>query len=87
MLRLVPLRPVVRNVSLNVARRCCGTPCSVHRSNAQDKVRPQRLCVLLDRATGSAQESAAPIPDSHRHGKGYLIDYAVSSDSDQIGRG
>lgn len=34
MLRLVPLRPAVRNVSLNVARRCCGTPCSVHRSQS-----------------------------------------------------
>lgn len=34
MLRLVPLRPVVRNASFNVARRCCGTPCSVHRSQS-----------------------------------------------------
>lgn len=43
---------------------------------------PPRLRVLLDRATGSAQESAAPIQDPHGHGNGYLIDYAVSSPVD-----
>jgi hypothetical protein len=86
-----PLRPVVPSEPVVPYDGCAQFKIRPYYSagarNAQDKVRPQRLCVPLDRATGSAQESAAPIQDSHGHGKGYLLDYTVSSDSDQTGRG